>query len=87
MGIHLKGGSSSMRQTHAFLDRKTNGDIYAVLKLNFKADAKRFEYCFIGKEKVKLTFDGKEIAEHPVFLNIEKFEGWCNVYTAEHDIK
>ena len=87
MGVHLCEGSRDLRQTRAHLDRKENGDIYAVLKLSFKKDAKKFEYCFIGSEVGRLTFEGEDINRHPKFKNIGQFEDWCNRYTATHDIK
>lgn len=87
MGIHLKAGSRDMRQTRAHLDRKENGDIYGVYKLSFKKDAQRYEYCFMGSKEGTLTFDGEVIEKHPKFKNVVQFENWCNVYTAEHDVK
>lgn len=27
------------------------------------------------------------IAKHPMFPNIQRFEGWCNVYFVEKDVK
>ena len=75
-----------MKITHAHLDRKENGDIYAVFKLDFTKNASRFEYCFIGAEAGKLTYDGCTIDKHPKFKNIEVFEGWCRRYFVEHDL-
>ena len=75
-----------MRQTHAHLDRKENGDIYATFKLDFTKNASRFEYCFIGASVGILTYDSKEIAKHPKFKGIDAFEAWCRKYCAEHDL-
>lgn len=60
-----------MRQTRAHLERKENGDIYAVFKLGFTLGSSRFEYCFIGACVGLLTYDGKEIAMHPKFRNVD----------------
>jgi hypothetical protein len=75
-----------MRQTRAHLERKENGDIYAVFKLGFTKDASRFEYCFIGACAGLMTYDGKEIAMRHKFRNVDAFEGWCRKYCAEHDL-
>lgn len=83
MGIHSGGRGTVHRISHAHLDRKENGDVYAVFKVE---KDKSFEYCFIGNEVGKLTLAGVVIDKHPKFKNIEKFENWCRVYTAEHDI-
>jgi len=86
MGFHKTSATRNMRTTHAHLDRKENGDVYAVFKLGFNKDASRFEYCFIGENVGILTYDGKEIANHPKFKGIDAFEGWCRKYCAEHDL-
>lgn len=86
MGFHKTSATRNMRTPHAHLDRKENGDVYAVFKLGFKKDASRFEYCFIGESMGVLTFDGTEIVKHPTFKNIDAFEGWCRKYCAEHDL-
>lgn len=75
--------SKNVRITHAHLDRKENGDIYGVFKLDFTKNASRFEYCFIGDEVGTLTFDGEVIDNHPTFKSIDRFEGWCRKYLAE----
>ena len=75
-----------MRTLHAHLDRKENGDVYAVFKLGFSKNALRFEYCFIGSNAGVLTYDGKVINKHPKFKGIDAFEGWCRKYCAEHDL-
>lgn len=75
-----------MRTPHAHLERKENGDVYAVLKLGFTKNASRFEYCFIGEKSGILTYDGNVLVKHPKFKNINTFEGWCNTYCAEHDL-
>ena len=36
MGFHKTSATRNMRQPQAHLDRRDNGDVYAVLKLNFK---------------------------------------------------
>lgn len=86
MGFHRVSATRNMRTPHAHLDRKDNGDIYAVYKLGFSKNASRFEYCFIGAEVRTLTFDGNVIEAHPKFKNIDAFEGWCRKYLAEHDL-
>lgn len=86
MGFHRTSATRNMRTTHAHLDRKENGDVFAVFKLGFTKDASRFEYCFIGASAGILTYDGKEIAKHPKFKGIDAFEGWCRKYCAEHDL-
>ena len=86
MGRHLYGRGTTQRQPRPHLERKENGDIYGVLKLSFKKDAQRFEYCFLGENENTLTFEGNVIDKHPRFKNISKFEGWCLRYLAEHDI-
>ena len=83
MGIHKYGRGTVQRMSHAHLERKENGDIYGVFKVE---KDKVFEYCFIGDEVGKLTLAGEVIGRHPKFKNIVKFEDWCRVYTAEHDI-
>lgn len=86
MGIHTTSATRNKRQTHAHLERKENGEIFAVLKMNFAKDAPRFEYCFIGGNEGELTFNGVVIDKHPKFKGVEAFEGWCLRYYAEHDI-
>lgn len=86
MGFHKTSATRNMRTTHAHLDRKENGDIYAIFKLDFTKNASRFEYCFIGASAGVLAYDGKEISKHPKFRNINAFEGWCRRYCAEHDL-
>ncbi len=86
MGFHKTSATRNMRTTHAHLDRKENGDVYAVFKLNFKKDAPRFEYCFIGANAGVLAYDSKVINKHPKFKGIDAFEGWCRKYCAEHDL-
>lgn len=86
MGIHTTSATRNKRQTHAHLERKENGEIFAVLKMNFAKDAPRFEYCFIGGNEGELTFNGMVINKHPKFKSVEAFEGWCLRYYAEHDI-
>ena len=86
MGFHKTSATRNMRTTHAHLDRKENGDVYAVFKLNFKKDASCFEYCFIGASAGILTYDGKVINKHPKFKNIDAFEAWCRKCCAEHDL-
>ena len=76
----------NMKGTIAHLDRRENGDIYGVYKLGFKKNSPRFEYCFIGDKVGTLTYEGKVINGNPEFENINKFEGWCRRYVAEHDI-
>ena len=73
-----------MRVPRAHLDRKENGDVYAVYKTSFTKDAPRFEYCFIGEEAGVLTYGGGVIDKHPRFNNIGSFEAWCMRYSAEH---
>ena len=86
MGFHKTSATRNMRTTHAHLDRKENGDVYAIFKLGFTKDASRFEYCFIGKDKDVLTFEGKVINKHPKFKGVDAFEGWCRKYCAENDL-
>ena len=86
MGIHLYGRGTVQRHPRAHLERKDNGDIYGVLKLSFKKDAERCEYCFIGEHVGMLTIKGNTIENHPKFKNIDQFESWCLRYIAEHDI-
>jgi hypothetical protein len=86
MGFHKTSATRNMRTTHAHLDRKENGDIYAIFKLDFTKDASRFEYCFIGANVGVLAYDGKVIDKHPKFRNIGAFEAWCRKYCAEHDL-
>ena len=86
MGIQTNGRGTVIRQPRAHLERTDNGDVYAILKLGFRKDERRYRYCFIGEDKGTLTFDGKVIAKHPAFKNISQFEGWCMRYTAEHDL-
>lgn len=86
MGFHKTSATRNMRQTHAHLDRKENGDVYAVYKLGFSKYAPRFEYCFIGANVSVLTYDGEVIDKHPKFRNIGAFEGWCRRYCAENDL-
>lgn len=81
-----KHASRDLRQTKAHLDLRGDGVIYGVYNLDFKKDASRFEYCFMGGSANTLTFDGKEIEKHPKFKGVEQFEGWCRKYVAEHDI-
>lgn len=82
MGFHKTSATRNMRQTKAHLDRKGNGDIHAIFKLDFTKNASRFEYCFIGANAGILTYDGKVINKHPKFKNIDAFEGWCRKYCA-----
>lgn len=86
MGFHKTSSTKNMRTPHAHLERKDNGDVYAVYKLGFKADSIGYEYCFIGEQFNTLTYEGRVIAKHPRFKNISQFEGWCMKYTAEHDL-
>ena len=86
MGFHKTSATRNMRQTKAHLDCRENGDVYALLKLNFKKDAPKYEYCFIGENAGILTFEGSIIEKHPKFKNIDAFESWCRRYTAEHDL-
>ena len=86
MGFHKTSATRNMRTTHAHLERKENGDVYAVFKLGFAKDASRFGYCFIGKDKNTLTFDGKVIERHPKFSGVDAFEGWCRKYCAEYEL-
>lgn len=86
MGFHRTSATRNMRTTHAHLETKENGDVYAVFKLAFKKDASRFEYCFIGASVGILTYDGKVIPKHPKFRNIGAFEAWCRKYCAEHEL-
>lgn len=83
MGFHKTEATRNMRTTHAHLERKDNGDVYAIFKLGFTKDASRFEYCFIGSNIGVLVYDGKEIVKHPKFKGIDAFEGWCRKYCAE----
>lgn len=71
MGFHKTSATRNMRQTHAHLDRKENGDIYAIFKLDFTKNTPRFEYCFIGARAGILTYDGKVINKHPKFKGIK----------------
>ena len=87
MGIHKISPTRNARTPRAHLGRKDNGDIYSVYKLGFTKDASRFEYCFIGADMGRLTFDGIEIPKHPKFKNINDFEAWCSRYCAEHDVE
>lgn len=75
-----------MRTPHAHLDRKQNGDIYAVYKLGFSKDAPRFEYCFLGEQKNTLTYGDKILEKHPAFKNVTTFEAWLRKYVAENDL-
>ena len=59
MGFHKTSATRNMRQTYAHLDRKENGDIYAIFKLDFTKNASSFEYCFIGANVGVLAYDGK----------------------------
>lgn len=86
MGFHKTSATRNMRTTHAHLERKDNGDVYAVFKLGFAKNASRFEYCFIGTGSGILTYDDKEISKHPKFKGVDAFEGWCRKYCAEHDL-
>lgn len=86
MGIHTVSPTRNMRTTRAHLERKENGDVYAVYKLDFTKNSSRFEYCFIGAAAGQLTYDGNEIKKHPKFKNVDSFEGWCRRYYAEHDL-
>ena len=86
MGFHKTSATRNMRQPQAHLDRRDNGDVYAILKLNFKKDAPKYEYCFIGENAGTLSFNGTIIEQHPHFKNINAFESWCRKYTAEHDL-
>lgn len=86
MGFHKTSATRNMRQPQAHLDRRDNGDVYAILKLNFKKDAPKYEYCFIGEKAGILFFNGTIIEQHPHFKNINAFESWCRKYTAEHDL-
>ncbi len=65
MGFHKTSATRNMRTPRAHLDRKENGDVYAVYKLGFSKDAPRFEYCFIGEQAGVLTYEGKVIEKHP----------------------
>ena len=87
MGFHKTSATRNMRQPQAHLDRKENGDVYGVLKLGFKKNAKEYSFCFIGESANTLTFDGEVIEKHPKFKNITQFESWCRKYTAEHDLE
>ena len=84
MGIHTCGRGTVQRQIRAHLDRRDNGDVYAVLKV--RGTDKKYEYCFLGKDAGTLMLACEEIKKHPKFKNISHFEDWCNRYTAEHDI-
>jgi len=86
MGFHKTSATRNMRTTHAHLERKDNGDVYAVFKLGFTKDSTRFEYCFIGEQAGVLTYEGKVIAKHPKYMGIDTFECWCRKYCAEHDL-
>ncbi len=86
MGFHKISATRNMRVTRAHLDRKENGDIYAVWKTDFSKDAPRFEFCFIGEQAGVLTYEGNVIERHPKFRGIDAFEGWCRKYSAEHDL-
>ena len=86
MGLHKTSATRNMRTPRAHLDRKENGDIYAVYKLGFSKEAKRFEYCFIGEHEGVLTYEGKVIDKHPKFKSVDAFQGWCGKYCAEHDL-
>lgn len=85
MGFHRVSATRNMRTPHAHLDRRENGDIYAVYKLGFKKDSPRFEYCFIGEKFNVLTYNDEVIERHPKFKEIGSFEDWCRGYAAEHD--
>ena len=61
MGFHKISATRNMRVTRAHLDRKENGDIYAVWKTDFSKDAPRFEFCFIGEQAGVLTYEGNVI--------------------------
>ena len=86
MGFHKTSATRNMRTTHAHLETKENGDVYAVFKLGFSKDSSRFEYCFIGASVGILTYDGNTINEHPKFIGIAAFESWCRRYCAEHEL-
>ena len=86
MGFHKYSATRDLRQPHAHLDKKENGDIVGVLKMSFKKDAPKFEYCFMGENLNTLTYEACVIERHPKFKNIEQFENWCLRYKAEHDI-
>ena len=86
MGLHGTSATRNIHTPRAHLDRKENGDIYAVYKLGFTKDVPRFEYCFIGGQAGVLTYEGKVIERHPKFKGIDAFEGWCMKYVAEHDL-
>ena len=72
-----------IRTTHAHLEIRAD-EIYGVFKLGFKKDSPQFEYCFIGENCGSLTYEGETIQKHPTFKNVDKFEGWCRRYIAEH---
>lgn len=86
MGFHKVSPTRNMRTPRAHLERKENGDVYAVLKLGFKKDSPKFQYCFIGANVGTLTFKENIIIKHPKFKGIDAFEGWCMKYCAEHEI-
>lgn len=91
MGFHKTSATRNMRQTHAHLDRKENGDVYAIFKLGFTKDSSRFEYCFIGSRFNILTYHNSKgrvalIGKHPKFKGVDTFESWCSKYCAEHDL-
>ena len=86
MGLHKTSATRNMRTPQAHLDRRENGDVYAVYKLGFSKDAKRFEYCFIGEHEGVLTYEGKVIDKHPKFKGVDAFQRWCGKYCAEHEL-
>ena len=48
--------------------------------------AKGIEYLY-NTVTCKLQLNGKDMDSNPKFDSISKFEGWCDRYTAEHDIE
>lgn len=85
MGFHKYSSSRNMKIPKAHLEPCGN-EVWGVLKMNFKNDASRFRYCFIGERKGELYYDDVLIENHPKFTGIGKFESWVSRYKAEHDI-
>lgn len=81
MGIHSTGRGTVQRQRRAHLDRGEHGEILMRYK-----QAKGIEYLY-NTVTCKLQLNGKDMDSNPKFDSISKFEGWCDRYTAEHDIE
>ena len=75
---------ANIRQKRAHLFRGNNGEICA----KFEAKTDRYFVYDYTNNTLRLQTQSGEIlkAFDRKFRGIDKFEGWCRRYTAEHDL-